>query len=80
MEKSTLSISVAMHKDNRQRLCAALKAKYPDLAAGAFIVLQGGTEHCKYDTDGVLCAFRQVSKYNVVYRKYSVIVTLTFSS
>lgn len=61
MENNTLKISVKMHKDNRERLCSALRAKHPELAAGTFIVLQGGTEHCRYDTDGVLCAFRQVS-------------------
>lgn len=64
MENNTLKISVKMHKDNRERLCSALCAKHPDLAAGTFIVLQGGTEHCRYDTDGVLCAFRQESYFH----------------
>ena len=60
MGNNTLKINVKIHQDNRQKLCKALKAKYPDLPKGAYIFLQGGSEAHKYDTDTSFGPFIQV--------------------
>lgn len=59
MGPHTLEIPMSLHKLNRERLCAALKQK--DVSPKAMVLLQGGSEFQRYDTDVDIAAFRQVS-------------------
>ena len=48
---------VNLHATNRARLCERLKSK--SVENGAIVLLQGGEEKCRYDTDTEV-VFRQV--------------------
>lgn len=52
-----LSVPVSLHATNRARLCERLKNK--KVQSGAIVLLQGGDEKCRDDTDAEI-VFRQV--------------------
>ena len=53
----SLRVPVSLHATNRTRLCKRLKEKA--VAAGSIVVLEGGEQKCRYDTDTEVL-FRQV--------------------
>ena len=53
----TLKVTAQLFIENRQRLVAALKGKAD---AGSVVVLQGGLEKNRYNTDAEDLPFRQV--------------------
>lgn len=55
----TLRVSAALFAENRQRLCAGLKAK-EGMISQSVVVLQGGEQKQRYCTDTDV-VFRQVS-------------------
>lgn len=59
MGQATLSISMELFAENRQRLCEQLRAK-EDVKPGAVVVLQGGEQTQRYCTDTDVI-FRQVN-------------------
>uniref|UniRef100_A0A0N5AQE6 Xaa-Pro dipeptidase n=1 Tax=Syphacia muris TaxID=451379 RepID=A0A0N5AQE6_9BILA len=56
----TLSISAKLFAENRSRLINALK---PNAKHGSVVVLKGGSEFQRYDTDSVINVFRQESYF-----------------
>ncbi|KAI6176372.1 Peptidase M24B and Peptidase M24 domain containing protein [Aphelenchoides bicaudatus] len=58
---NTLKVSAALFVENRQRLLKALNAK--GLSEGAVILLEGGKEKTRYNTDAEELAFRQESYF-----------------
>ncbi|KAG8193287.1 hypothetical protein JTE90_003774 [Oedothorax gibbosus] len=58
----TLCVSMDLHKENRQRLCDALKGKSPDLEH-SIVVLQGGESATQYCSDREP-VFRQESYFH----------------
>lgn len=63
MGPGTLAIPLSLFRDNRLRVCTALKAIPNAGDDNAFILLQGGDSINLYNTD-VEYNFRQVSKTN----------------
>jgi Xaa-Pro dipeptidase len=57
----TLKVSNALFGENRQRLVKALQAK--GLPKGSVVVLEGGKERTRYNTDAEELAFRQESYF-----------------
>ncbi|GMT13224.1 hypothetical protein PFISCL1PPCAC_4521, partial [Pristionchus fissidentatus] len=57
---TTLHIKVDLFVKNRKRLVEALRGKVP---AKSVVVLQGGAEHLRYNTDGQDLPFRQESYF-----------------
>ncbi|KAK6019907.1 hypothetical protein OSTOST_14449, partial [Ostertagia ostertagi] len=53
---NTLKVSAELFAENRTRLVAALK----NVAPGSVVLLQGGTEKNRYNTDAEDLPFRQV--------------------
>jgi len=62
MGEHCLSIPMSMHKENRERLCAALKKS--NVPKGAVVLLQGGSDSQRYDTDVNTAPFRQESFFH----------------
>lgn len=56
-----LCVPVNLHATNRARLCERLKSK--SVENGAIVLLQGGEEKCRYDTDAEV-VFRQESFFH----------------
>lgn len=61
MGPNTLAIPLSLFRDNRQRVCAALRTT-KQTTAGTIILLQGGDTINFYDTDTDY-VFRQVNNY-----------------
>lgn len=64
MGPETLAIPLSLFRDNRLRVCTALKASTNVGDDNAFILLQGGDAINLYNTD-VEYNFRQVSKVQI---------------
>ncbi|KAI6216647.1 Aminopeptidase P domain protein [Aphelenchoides fujianensis] len=58
---NTLKVSAALFAENRRRLIEALKQK--NLPGGSVVLLQGGSEQTRYNTDAEELAFRQESYF-----------------
>lgn len=59
MGPNTHAVPLSMFRDNRDRVCSALRARHPDATAGdSLILLQGGDSISLYNTD-VEYVFRQ---------------------
>lgn len=56
---NTLQISNQLYAENRTRLVADLRAK---VAPGSVVLLEGGIEKNRYNTDAEDLPFRQVSR------------------
>eukprot|EP00928_Gymnodinium_smaydae_P033508 TRINITY_DN2398_c0_g1_i1.p1 TRINITY_DN2398_c0_g1~~TRINITY_DN2398_c0_g1_i1.p1 ORF type:complete len:540 (-),score=123.03 TRINITY_DN2398_c0_g1_i1:129-1748(-) len=67
MGEGTLRVPMRMHRRKREQLCAKLRAR-SELAGGqgAVVVLQGGDEQSKYDTD-TNWDFRQESNFQYLF-------------
>lgn len=66
MGPGTLAIPLSLFRDNRLRVCAALKA-IPSVGDGnAYVLLQGGDAINLYNTD-VEYNFRQVSAFRLLF-------------
>jgi Xaa-Pro dipeptidase len=60
----TLEIPMSLHRENRERLCAALRKQVGAAAQGALVLLQGGDSFQRYDTDVDHTTFRQESYFH----------------
>mmetsp|Transcript_37678 Transcript_37678/g.82744 ORF Transcript_37678/g.82744 Transcript_37678/m.82744 type:complete len:535 (-) Transcript_37678:23-1627(-) len=65
MGEGTLKVPMAMHAENRARLCAMLREQSA-IGDGALLLLQGGVEISVYDTDTQL-GFRQESNFQYLF-------------
>lgn len=63
MGPGTYAIPLSLFRDNRNRVCNALKGILNDSDNKTYILLQGGDTINLYNTD-VEYVFRQVSKHN----------------
>ena len=74
MGPGTLKIDLSMHREHREKVCGVLQtgswngdgSKAEPTTAGTFMILEGGTENEKYDTDTNF-NFRQESNFQYLF-------------
>lgn len=79
MGEKTYSVPVSMFRDNRNRVCDALKQKGETVVENAVILLKGGEALPHYNTD-VDYLFVQVSFFKRSIKKNLTILSMLFES